>query len=163
MEHHADNPDNDIASKINSLNENAGSLQSTLQNIPVGYPYGGNVSSGYGHRRNPFGGYRGEFHPGIDFKGPYGDEIFATGNGVIERCDWYSGYGNAVVINHGFGLQTLYGHMTKVNVVKGQEVKAGDVIGFIGSTGRSTGSHLHYEVRRFGDDIDPVPFLKITN
>jgi murein DD-endopeptidase MepM/ murein hydrolase activator NlpD len=131
-----------------------------LRNIPVGYPLYGEMSSNYGYRRNPFGGLSGEFHPGIDIKGQYGDPIFATADGVVDRCDWYGGYGNAVVLNHSYSYQTLYGHMTKVNVEQGQEVKAGDLIGYMGSTGRSTGPHVHYEVRKDGIDIDPVPYLK---
>lgn len=133
----------------------------TIKEMPIGLPYDGIKSSDYGYRRNPFGGLSGEFHGGIDFKGAVGDPIYATGNGTVERCDTYGGYGNAVVLNHVNGYQSLYGHLTRVNVVQGQEVKAGDIIGFLGSTGRSTGPHLHYEIRKDGQDIDPSPFLKL--
>jgi murein DD-endopeptidase MepM/ murein hydrolase activator NlpD len=143
-----------------SLEEQSVVFSNLLRNIPVGYPYDGEVSSNYGYRRNPFGGFTGEFHPGIDIKGQYGDPIYATADGVVNRCDWYGGYGNAVLINHSHGYQTLFGHMMKVNVEQGQEVKSGDLIGFMGSTGRSTGPHVHYEIRRDGIDIDPVPYLK---
>lgn len=143
-----------------SLEEQSVVFSNLLRNIPVGYPYYGELSSNYGYRRNPFGGYSGEFHPGIDLKGQYGDPIFATADGTVYRCDWYGGYGNSVVINHSYGYQTLYGHMSKVNVEQGQEIKAGDLIGFMGSTGRSTGTHLHYEIRKDGIDIDPVPYLR---
>ncbi len=150
-----------LVNKINYLEEQSVVFYNTLRDIPMGNPYGGPRSSDYGYRRNPFGGYSGEFHPGVDFKGPVGDPIQATADGVVNRCDWYNGYGNAVVLDHKSGYQTLYGHMTKVNVVQGQFVKAGDVIGFLGSTGRSTGPHVHYEVRQNGDDISPEPFLKV--
>lgn len=150
-----------LVTKINYLEEQSVVFYNTLRDIPMGYPYGGPRSSDYGYRRNPFGGYSGEFHPGVDLKGPVGDPIHATADGIVNRCDWYNGYGNAVVLDHKSGYQTLYGHMTKVNVVQGQFVKAGDVIGFLGSTGRSTGPHVHYEVRQNGDDISPEPFLKV--
>lgn len=147
--------------KIAFLEEQSLVFYNTLRDTPLGYPYDGIRSSDYGYRRNPFGGFSGEFHPGVDVKGPVGDPIHATADGIVNRCDWYNGYGNAVVIDHNSGYQTLFGHLTKVNVVQGQFVKAGDVIGFLGSTGRSTGPHVHYEVRQNGDDISPEPFLKL--
>lgn len=147
--------------KINYLDEQSVMFFNTLKDLPIGYPYYGPKSSDYGYRRNPFGGYSSEFHSGVDFKGPMGDPIYATGEGVINRCDWYNGYGNAVVIDHKSGIQSLYGHLSKVNVVQGQFVKAGDVIGFLGSTGRSTGPHLHYEIRKNGEDISPDQYIKV--
>ena len=153
---------NNNSSNVESLEKKTSEIFSTLQNMPVGAPYNGPISSGYGYRTNPFGGHSGEFHPGVDFKGQVGDEIYATGDGIVERCDWYGGYGNAVLIKHSCGLETLFGHMTRVNVVQGQQVKAGDLIGFLGTTGRSTGPHVHYEIRKDGGNIDPVPFLKIN-
>lgn len=151
----------DIYSKLNYFEKQSVVFLTKLENMPVGYPFNGPVSSGYGYRTNPFGGRSGEFHPGIDFKGQIGDPIYATGSGIVSRCDWYNGYGNAVVIDHGQGLQTLFGHMSKVNVTQGQHITAGDLIGFLGTTGRSTGPHVHYEIRKDGDNIDPVPFLKL--
>lgn len=134
----------------------------TLCETPLGYPYGGEQSSDYGYRRNPFGGAGGEFHSGVDFKGEYGDPIFATADGRVRSSDWYGGYGNAVVIEHAGGLTSLYGHLSKVNVNAGQFVKAGDIIGFLGSTGRSTGPHVHYEIRKNEEDIDPTKFFSIN-
>lgn len=148
--------------KIEFFEQQSEVFYKNLKDLPIGYPYYGARSSDYGYRRNPFGGYSGEFHAGVDIKGPLGDAIYATGDGVVNRCDYYGGYGNAVVIDHKFGLQSLYGHMSRVNVVQGQQVKAGDLIGFLGSTGRSTGPHLHYEIRKNGEDIDPEPFLKLN-
>ncbi len=150
-----------IIDKINYFENKSVLFYKTLRDLPIGLPYYGELSSDYGYRRNPFGGYNGEFHPGLDFKGETGDPVYATGDGFIDRCDWYSGYGNAVVITHRKGFKSLYGHLSRVNVVQGQEVKAGDLIGFLGSTGRSTGPHLHYEIRKEGEDINPQPFLKL--
>ena len=147
--------------KIEYFEKQSVVFYNTLRDLPIGFPYSGPRSSDYGYRRNPFGGLSGEFHPGVDFKGPIGDPVYATGDGVINRCDWYNGYGNAIVIDHKSGYQSLFGHLSKVNVVEGQQVSAGDLIGYIGSTGRSTGSHLHYEIRQNGDDISPEPFLKV--
>jgi murein DD-endopeptidase MepM/ murein hydrolase activator NlpD len=133
----------------------------TLREIPLGYPHYGVISSEYGNRSNPFGGSSSEFHAGFDFKGDIGDPVYATGDGIVERCDWYGGYGNAVVILHKSGYESLFGHLSKVNVSQGMEIKAGDLIGFVGSTGRSTGAHLHYEIRKNGSDINPEPFFKL--
>jgi murein DD-endopeptidase MepM/ murein hydrolase activator NlpD len=149
-------------SKVINYSEQSDLFLKSVYYVPLGLPHEGNISSEYGYRKNPFGGNNGEFHPGIDLKGELGDNIYATAGGIILRSDYYGGYGNAVVIDHGFGLTTLYGHMTRVNVVPGQLVKAGDIIGFLGSTGRSTGPHVHYEIRKYGDDIDPNPFISIN-
>jgi murein DD-endopeptidase MepM/ murein hydrolase activator NlpD len=147
---------------LQSVEDQSVVFSNLIRSIPMGVPYNGRFSSDYGYRRNPFGGYSGEFHPGIDIKGELGDPIFATADGFVDRCDWYGGYGNAVLLRHSFGYQTLYGHMSKVNVEQGQEIKSGDLIGFMGSTGRSTGTHVHYEIRKDGIDIDPVPYIKLN-
>ena len=157
VEKHVSNSD-----MLRSLEDQSIVFSNLIKNLPIGVPNDGPTSSNYGYRRNPFGGYSGEFHPGIDIKGDYNEPIYATGDGIVNRCDWYGGYGNAVVLDHGFGYQTLYGHMTRVNVEQGQEVKAGDLIGYMGSTGRSTGPHVHYEIRKDGIDIDPMPYLKLN-
>jgi murein DD-endopeptidase MepM/ murein hydrolase activator NlpD len=117
------------------------------------------VPSGYGWRTDPI--YKtGEFHPGLDFTANTGTEIFATGDGVVERADAMDqGYGNHVIINHGFGYQTLYGHMTKFIVQPGQKVKRGELIGYVGSTGRSTGPHVHYEVIKNGEKVNPINYF----
>lgn len=147
--------------KIEQFEKRSIVFYNTIKEIPIGYPYEGPKSSDYGYRRNPFGGLSSEFHAGIDLKGAVGDPIYATGDGIINRCDFYGGYGNAVVIDHKSGYQSLYGHLSGVNVTEGQQVKAGDIIGFLGSTGRSTGPHLHYEIRKNGEDINPEPFLNV--
>ena len=113
---------------------------------------------GFGWRTHPI--YKTpEFHPGMDFAAPEGTEIHATGDGIIERADATAqGYGNHVVINHGFGYETLYGHMLKFVVHVGQQVKRGQLIGYVGSTGLSTAPHVHYEVHKGGQTVNPINF-----
>ena len=115
-------------------------------------------SSQYGYRTDPFQGRR-KNHKGLDIPGPVGTPIFATADGIIGRAQWVNGYGKYVEVEHGNSIQTRYGHMSAMNVVSGQRVKQGDIIGFMGSTGRSTGSHLHYEVRIAGEAVNPTSFL----
>ncbi len=116
------------------------------------------MASGYGMRSDPFTKVR-KMHRGMDFSAPRGTPIFATGDGVVTRADnRSSGYGNHIRIEHGYGYKTLYGHLYKYNVRKGQKVKRGDVIGFVGSTGRSQAPHLHYEVFKDGKRINPINF-----
>lgn len=116
------------------------------------------VASGFGYRSDPFTKVR-KFHAGMDFSAKTGAPIFATGDGVVQRADnTASGYGNHIVLRHGFGYETLYAHLSKYNVKKGQKVKRGDIIGFVGSTGRSEGPHLHYEVHKNGEVVNPINF-----
>ncbi len=115
-------------------------------------------SSGYGYRSAPTRGAS-RNHKGIDIPGPVGTPIYATADGMIGRAQWVSGYGKFVEINHGNAVQTRYGHLSAMNVMPGQRIKKGDVLGYMGSTGRSTGSHLHYEVRVAGEAINPSAFL----
>lgn len=117
------------------------------------------VASGFGHRIDPI--YKTpRFHAGLDFTAPTGTPIYATANGVIKTAgNLGNGYGNHVVINHGYGYETLYGHMYRVKARRGQRVKRGEVIGYVGSTGKSTGPHCHYEVHKNGRPMDPVYFF----
>ena len=116
------------------------------------------IASGFGYRNDPFTKAR-KFHEGMDFAAETGTPIFATGNGVVERADnTASGYGNHIVVRHGFGYETLYGHLSKYNCRAGQRVKRGDIIGYVGSTGRSEGSHLHYEVHKNNEVVNPLNF-----
>ncbi len=112
----------------------------------------------YGVRSDPFRGTA-AMHAGVDIPGPVGTPIYATADGIVGRASWVGGYGNLVELDHGRGLQTRYGHLSKITVPAGTRVKRGDVIGLMGSTGRSTGSHLHYEVRMDGRAVNPVPYL----
>ena len=115
-------------------------------------------SSGFGYRNAPTRGAS-RNHKGIDIPGPVGTPIYATADGTIGRAQWVSGYGKFVEINHGNAVQTRYGHLSAMNVAPGQRIRKGDVLGYMGSTGRSTGSHLHYEVRIAGEAINPTAFL----
>jgi len=117
------------------------------------------VASGFGYRIDPlYKDYR--LHAGLDFSAPTGTPIYATSDGVVQIAGFSTdGYGNKVVINHGFGFQTLYGHMVRVKAKVGQSVKRGEVIGYVGSTGKSTGPHCHYEVIKRGAKVDPVYYF----
>ncbi|UOB18560.1 M23 family metallopeptidase [Abyssalbus ytuae] len=116
------------------------------------------MASGYGWRSDPFTKAR-KMHWGMDFTAPRGTPVYATGDGVVKRADNNSsGYGEHIRIDHGFGYVSLYGHLSKYNVRKGQKVKRGDIIGFVGSTGRSQAPHLHYEIFKDGDRINPINF-----
>lgn len=115
-------------------------------------------TSFYGVRSDPFRGTA-AMHAGVDIPGPIGTPIYATADGIVGRAGWTGGYGNMVEVEHGGALQTRYGHMSKVLVQAGARVKRGQMIGLMGSTGRSTGSHLHYEVRMDGHAVNPIPYL----
>lgn len=116
------------------------------------------MASGFGYRRDPFTKAR-KFHWGMDFTAPRGTPVYASGDGVVKRADnRAAGYGKHIRIDHGFGYQSLYAHLYKYNVRRGQKVKRGDLIGFVGSTGRSEAPHLHYEVFKDGERINPINF-----
>lgn len=117
------------------------------------------IASGFGYRIHPI--YKTtKMHEGVDFTAPIGTDIYAAGNGVVKLIEYDSrGYGNHVIISHGFGYETLYGHMSKINVRPGQKLNRGDVIGGVGSTGTSTAPHLHYEVIKQGNKINPINFF----
>lgn len=116
-------------------------------------------SSGFGGRSDPFRKTRAR-HEGIDLAGKHGSPILSTADGTVTYAGWMSGYGNLVKIQHDFGLETRYGHMSKIRVKVGQKVSRGDRIGDMGSTGRSTGTHLHYEVRVGGNPVNPMTYIK---
>ena len=132
--------------------------ENMLQNLPAIQPVLNKdlkqMASGYGWRIDPVYHTR-RFHAGMDFAAPTGADIYATGNGQVISAGWQQGYGNCVQINHGYGYVTLYGHMSAFKVRAGQKVKRGDVIGLVGSTGKSTGPHLHYEVHYKGEIMNP--------
>lgn len=116
------------------------------------------VTSGYGVRADPFHG-KAARHSGIDIASPAGAPIYATADAVVGRAQWAGAYGNLVELEHGGGFQTRYAHMMKILVRAGQFIRKGTIIGLVGSTGRSTGNHLHYEVRQDGKAVDPTPFI----
>jgi murein DD-endopeptidase MepM/ murein hydrolase activator NlpD len=128
--------------------------------IPSRVPVEGvRLTSDYGLRYHPVLGGR-RAHKGVDLAGPVGTPIHATADGVVSKAEWFSSYGLYVSLEHGGEIQTRYGHMSRLAVAAGQQVRKGDVIGFIGSTGRSTGPHLHYEVRIAGQAVNPVPYMQ---
>ncbi|MBN8484659.1 MAG: M23 family metallopeptidase [Sphingomonadales bacterium] len=116
------------------------------------------LTSNFGMRTHPVLGGR-RAHKGIDLAAPTGTPVYASADGVISKAEWFSSYGLYIAIEHGGEIQTRYGHLSRLNVAAGQPVKKGDLIGYVGSTGRSTGPHLHYEVRIAGTAVNPVPYM----
>ena len=132
-------------------------LKETLPSLyPVDVPY---TSSSYGWRMDPILGKR-AFHEGIDFSAAHGEPIYATAGGIVKKASRSGAYGNLITINHGGGLQTRYAHISKILVKKGDIVKKEDLIAYVGNTGRSTGPHLHYEIRLNKHSLDPKQYLK---
>lgn len=136
-------------------------VEKFLENTPLGKPYDGVQTSGFGHRENPFGDSSRENHKGIDFRGEMGAPVKSAASGKVIFAGRKGGYGNCVIIQHIKGFETLYGHLSKINVKDGQIVKVGTIIGELGSTGRSTGPHLHYEIILNGEKIDPQNYLNL--
>ncbi len=128
-------------------------------NLPTMWAHLGKINNEFGFRRNPFGGRSYEFHPGMDIDGERGDLVMAPANGTIISAGYKGGYGNMVEIDHGNGLVTRYGHMSKIDATAGDTIQRGQLIGYVGSTGRSTGPHLHYELRLNDKPINPRHFL----
>jgi len=152
---------------LNSLVKKAELNQDMLKHIPAIQPIDNKdlkrTASGWGWRIHPIYNIR-KFHYGLDFTAPTGTEIYSTGDGIIMRAipsisRESQGYGNVIIIDHGYGYVTLYAHLSEFNVKEGQEVKRGEIIGFVGSTGLSTGPHLHYEVRKDDEKVNPIYYL----
>ena len=128
--------------------------------IPSLVPVDGvHLTSDFGMRWHPVMGGRRQ-HKGVDLAAPAGTPIRAAADGIVSRADWYSSYGLYVSVEHGGNFETRYGHMSRLNVAAGQMIRKGDVIGYVGSTGSSTGPHLHYEVRIAGEAVNPIPYLQ---
>jgi murein DD-endopeptidase MepM/ murein hydrolase activator NlpD len=147
--------------RINITRAQVDRLNRTLALVPYRKPVVGEVefTSGFGVRTDPFLG-RPAMHTGLDFRAQIGDPVRVTANGKVVSAGWAGGYGRMVEVDHGNGLSTRYGHLSEINVHVGQQVKIGEVIGEVGSTGRSTGPHLHYETRIDGEAVDPQKFLR---
>jgi murein DD-endopeptidase MepM/ murein hydrolase activator NlpD len=125
---------------------------------PSIWPVKGPITAGFGQRMDPFTG-EGAFHSGIDIGAPSGTKVVAAADGILFLAGPDSGYGTEVLIDHGYGITTKYGHLSRTYAVVGQEVKRGQVIGAVGTTGRSTGPHLHYEVRIYETAVNPAKYL----
>ncbi len=145
---------------LDFLSREANRFERYLGRIPIGPPVWGKVTSGYGYRRDPFT-HRYEFHKGIDIKAPYGTPVRATAEGKVVFAGWKPGYGRVVIIEHAYGFKTVYAHLSKIKVKKGQWVKSGRIIGKVGSTGRSTGPHLHYEVWKNSRAVNPYSYMYV--
>ena len=126
----------------------------------LSWPVIGSVTSGFGMRRHPILGGAPLFHTGVDISASYGTPIRAAASGRVIFAGWYGGYGNMIIIDHGGNISTVYGHLSRIAVRSGEEVSEGDIIGYVGSTGLSTGPHLHFEVRVNGKPVDPMNWLK---
>lgn len=149
--------------KYSLYNDYLSRLLNSVAFTPMGYPRVSSVTSIFGYRSDPFDSENAEYHPGIDFRGQYGDPVKTTANGKVVFTGRKGGYGNCIIVKHSNDFETLYGHLSHIDVHEGQEVNTGDVIGRVGSTGRSTGAHLHYEVRKYGKPINPAKFLTLNN
>ncbi|HEX6905408.1 MAG TPA: M23 family metallopeptidase [Terriglobales bacterium] len=128
---------------------------------PALWPVMGRITSSFGERIDPFNG-EGAFHRGVDISCDYGEPVIAPADGEVAFADFMNGYGRAIILEHGHGLSTLYGHLSSFAVVAGQQIHRGDVIGYIGDSGRSTGPHLHYEVRINDVPVNPYKYLRVT-
>jgi murein DD-endopeptidase MepM/ murein hydrolase activator NlpD len=133
--------------------------QNSLGIVPSLWPVVGQITGHFGERLDPFSG-EGAFHAGIDIASHYGDDVRASADGVVVGVDRRAGYGRLVIIDHGFGVTTWYGHLSGFNIQAGMHVKRGDVIGYEGQSGRSTGPHLHYEVRIYNTPVNPWRYLR---
>ncbi len=142
----------------------ASSLDFANASTPNLWPVTGPITSSFGERDNPFGGGNdeGEFHPGLDISGPLGTPIHATADGVVTAANVVNGYGRMVTIDHGHSVETLYGHMSGYAVTAGQAITRGQIIGYIGHSGRTTGNHVHYEVRIHNIPVNPHKYLHTT-
>ncbi len=153
-------PEKLTLSYVDYMKKDIDYLFNTVKRIPVGTPLKGKINSNFGYRKDPFKSRSG-FHSGLDIDANYGQHVVATADGVVTKASWHTNYGKTVIVKHKDNYETVYGHLSKLKVKEGQEVKVGDVIGKAGSTGRSTGTHLHYEVIKDGKRVNPKNFLSL--
>jgi murein DD-endopeptidase MepM/ murein hydrolase activator NlpD len=160
------------ASTLNILKDLLGVLESRLDSVRTGvqrqqalaaatpsiWPVAGWLSSAFGSRKDPVNGGA-DFHPGLDISADYGTPVKATAEGTIETAGWAGDYGNMILVKHGYGMSTRYGHLSRLAVSAGSKVHRGQIIGYVGATGRTTGSHLHYEIMMNGSRINPLNLL----
>lgn len=154
-----------LAAKMSKLEDDMQAYEAILRKrgyTPTIWPVDGKLEGGFGGRRNPFGGPGYEFHTGQDIEAPLGAPVVAGASGKISFVGWQNGYGQLVVVDHGGGLSTRYGHLSHIDVDAGQQVSRGQLVGKVGSTGRSTGPHLHYEVRINDAPVNPLEYLLMS-
>jgi murein DD-endopeptidase MepM/ murein hydrolase activator NlpD len=144
-----------------SSSGNSGDNWLNLADAPALWPVVGPITSSFGERQDPFNG-EGAFHAGIDISSSFGQPVRATADGVVLVAGLASGYGREITVDHGNGIQTLYGHLSGFAVTSGEQVKIGQIIGYVGTSGRSTGPHLHYEVRIRNTPVNPHKYLRET-
>jgi murein DD-endopeptidase MepM/ murein hydrolase activator NlpD len=157
---------NFIAHRAANLEQEILSFEAILRErtrTPSALPAEGNSTDSFGVRSNPFGGAEAEFHAGLDIAAPTGTSVVTGGTGEVTFAGFKNGYGNVVMIDHGNGYETRYAHLSQINTGVGASVTRGDLIGRVGSTGRSTGPHLHYEVRLGGRPLNPRRYLPVKN
>lgn len=151
-----------LAAKMNRLEEDMSAYEAILRQrgyTPTLWPVEGTLEGGFGGRRNPFGGGGYEFHSGQDIEAASGAPVVSGAAGRVSFVGWQNGYGQLVIVDHGGGLSTRYGHLSHIDVEMDQPVSRGQLLGKVGSTGRSTGPHLHYEVRINDQAVNPLPYL----
>lgn len=136
-------------------------IENRLDGTPLGKPHHGRVTSRFGYRANPFTGRGRELHSGIDLKGRNGEQVKATANGTVSFAGYMGNYGYVVMVTHPNGYETRYAHLSKIRVKRGQRVVVGATVGLLGSTGRSTGPHLHYEILQNGKKLNPEKFFQL--
>ena len=147
-----------IGTRLDSVRDSVERRHALAAAAPSIWPVAGWLSSSYGNRTDPFTNDQ-DFHPGLDISADYGQPVLATGDATVASAGPNGAYGNMVALDHGFGITTKYGHLSRIAVMHAQRVKRGDVIGYVGSTGRSTGAHLHYEVWMNGRLTNPMTLL----
>ena len=154
-----------LTAKMGRLEEDMRSYEAILRQrgyTPTLWPVEGTLEGGFGGRHNPFGGPGWEFHSGQDIEAPFGAPVIAGASGRVSFVGWQNGYGQLVVVDHGGGLTTRYGHLSHIDVELNQTVSRAQLLGKVGSTGRSTGPHLHYEVRINDEPVNPLPYLLLS-
>jgi murein DD-endopeptidase MepM/ murein hydrolase activator NlpD len=147
-----------IENRLDAVRTGVERRRSLADATPSIWPVAGWLTSAFGNRRDPFTGGS-DFHPGLDISASHGEAVLAPASGTVSMAGWNGSYGNMVVVDHGYGIVTKFGHLSRYGVMDGQQVNRGDVIGFVGSTGRSTSSHLHYEIWVNGKLTNPMRLL----
>ncbi len=147
-----------IENRLDAVRTGVERRRSLADATPSIWPVAGWLTSAFGNRRDPFTGGS-DFHPGLDISASHGEAVLTPASGTVSMAGWNGSYGNMVVVEHGYGIVTKFGHLSRFGVMNGQQVNRGDVIGFVGSTGRSTSSHLHYEIWVNGKLTNPMRLL----